>query len=65
MMSGNEERHAQHGKGDAMLEELEIRRLIENWVLWRDAGDWDRFATVWHPNGRIMTTWCQASASSN
>jgi hypothetical protein len=46
-----------------MFEELEIRRLIENWVLWRDAGDWDRFATVWHPNGRIMTTWCQASAS--
>lgn len=25
-----------------------IRELIENWVLWRDAGDWERFRTVWH-----------------
>jgi hypothetical protein len=21
-----------------------IRELIENWVLWRDAGNWERFA---------------------
>ncbi len=20
-----------------------IRDLVENWALWRDAGDWDRF----------------------
>ena len=25
-----------------------IRELLENWVVWRDAGDWDRFRTVWH-----------------
>ena len=23
---------------------LEIRDLIENWAVWRDAGDWQRFA---------------------
>jgi len=23
-----------------------IRELIENWAVWRDAGDWERFATV-------------------
>ena len=40
-------------------DELEIRRLIERWALWRDAGDWDRFATVWHPDGVMMATWFQ------
>jgi hypothetical protein len=39
-----------------------IRQLIENWVVWRDAGDWDAFRTVWHDDGRMMATWCQASA---
>jgi hypothetical protein len=47
----------------AVLEQLEIRTLIENWVLWRDAGDWDRFAALWHPNGRMITTWSQAPAA--
>lgn len=40
----------------------EIRQLIENWVVWRDAGDWEDFRTVWHDDGRMMATWCQASA---
>ncbi len=39
-----------------------IRELVENWVLWRDAGDWDRFATVWHPDGVMMATWFQGPA---
>jgi len=40
-----------------------IRELLENWVLWRDTGDWERFATVWHDDARMITTWYQASAS--
>ena len=40
-----------------------IRELLENWVIWRDAGEWDRFATVWHDDGRMMATWFQATAS--
>src|SRR3982751_4394188 len=40
-----------------------IRQLIENWALWRDAGDWDRFATVWHPDARMMATWFQGPAT--
>lgn len=44
---------------DALQEELRIRQLIERWVVWRDAGDWDRFATVWHPEGVMMATWFQ------
>lgn len=39
-----------------------IRQLIENWVVWRDAGEWDAFRSVWHDDGRMMATWCQASA---
>jgi hypothetical protein len=46
----------------AALEQLEIRTLIENWVLWRDSGEWDRFATLWRPDGRMITTWSQATA---
>ena len=38
-----------------------IRDLLENWVVWRDAGDWERFRTVWHPDGRMMATWTQAT----
>jgi hypothetical protein len=40
-----------------------IRELVENWVLWRDAGDWDRFATVWHHDGVMMATWFQGTAT--
>ena len=47
---------------DAMNERLAIRELVENWALWRDAGDWERFRTVWHDDGRMMATWFQGSA---
>ncbi len=39
---------------------LLVRELVEKWVLYRDAGDWERFRTVWHEDGRMMATWCQA-----
>ena len=42
-----------------MQAELEIRQMVERWALWRDAGDWTRFATVWHPEGVMMATWFQ------
>jgi hypothetical protein len=41
---------------------IAIRQLVENWVLWRDAGDWERFRTVWHADGRMMATWFQGTA---
>ena len=44
-------------------DELEIRQLVENWALWRDAGFWDRFATVWHDDGWMTATWFQGPAS--
>ena len=44
-----------------MSDREEIRDLIQNWVLWRDAGDWERFRTVWHPDGRMQATWFQGT----
>jgi SnoaL-like domain len=41
---------------------LAIRALVENWAVWRDAGDWERFRTVWHGGGRMMATWFQGTA---
>ena len=49
--------------GDGGLaERMAIRELIENWALWRDAGDWERFRTVWHDDGVMMATWFQGTA---
>ena len=47
---------------DETLDSLAIRDLIENWAVWRDAGDWERFATVWHDDGVMMATWFQGPA---
>jgi hypothetical protein len=47
---------------DELIARLKIRELIENWAVWRDAGDWERFATVWHDDGVMMATWFQGSA---
>lgn len=41
---------------------LAIREAVENWVVWRDAGDWERFATVWHSDGWMTATWFQGPA---
>jgi len=43
------------------VDRLDIRALIENWVLWRDARLWDRFRTVWHKDGQMWATWFQGS----
>lgn len=43
-----------------LLDRIAIRALVENWAVWRDAGDWERFATCWHADGYMMATWCQA-----
>jgi len=48
----------------SLLDRLRIREVIENWALWRDAGDWERFRTVWHAEGRMMATWFQGSADA-
>jgi hypothetical protein len=47
---------------ETTTDELAIRQLVDNWALWRDAGDWDRFATVWHDDGWMTATWFQGPA---
>jgi hypothetical protein len=47
---------------ELIAEKLAIRETVENWVLWRDAGDWERFRTVWHPEGWMNATWFQGPA---
>jgi hypothetical protein len=47
---------------DSLVDRILIRELVENWVVYRDSGDWERFRSVWHEDGRMMATWCQASA---
>jgi hypothetical protein len=47
---------------DLTADKLAIREVVENWVLWRDAGDWGHFATVWHSDGWMTATWFQGPA---
>jgi hypothetical protein len=41
---------------------LAISETVNNWALWRDAGDWERFRTVWHEDGWMTATWFQGPA---
>src|SRR5215471_4735063 len=39
-----------------------IREAVENWVVFRDSADWERFATVWHEDAWMTATWFQGPA---
>jgi hypothetical protein len=47
-----------------LIARLTIREVVENWVVWRDSGDWDRFQDVWHDDGIMMATWFQGPAEA-
>jgi hypothetical protein len=42
-----------------MLDTLTIKEVVENWAVFRDSGDWERFRSVWHEEGVMMATWFQ------
>jgi len=44
------------------LDRLAIAETINNWAVWRDAGDWERFRSVWHEDGWMTATWFQGPA---
>jgi len=46
----------------ALLDKLTIIETVQNWAVWRDAGDWERFRTVWHDDGWMSATWFQGPA---
>jgi hypothetical protein len=39
-----------------------IAEVVQNWAVWRDAGDWERLRTVWHDDGWMTATWFQGPA---
>ncbi len=46
-----------------LLDRLAIMQVVNDWVLWSDSGDWQRFATVWHDDGWMTATWFQGPAT--
>ena len=54
--------HSGQDQAEQARDRMLIRELVENWAVWRDAGDWERFRTVWHDDGRMNATWKQGSA---
>lgn len=46
-----------------LADDLALRRLVQDWAVWRDAGDWTRFAGCWHDGARMMATWFQGPAT--
>jgi ketosteroid isomerase-like protein len=47
---------------DALLDRLSIAEVVENWVLFSDSGDWAGFASVWHDDAWMTSTWFQGPA---
>jgi hypothetical protein len=41
----------------------QIRKVVEDWALYRDAGLWDEFAALWHDDGWMTATWFQGPAT--
>jgi len=48
---------------DVRAAKAAIREVIDDWVVASDAGDWERFATVWHDDGWMTATWFQGPAT--
>jgi hypothetical protein len=51
------------GSEGGLNDKTEIIEIVQNWALWRDAGDWERFRTVWHDDGWMTATWFQGPAA--
>ena len=39
-----------------------IREIIDNWIIFSDSGNWERFAECWHDDGFMAATWFRAPA---
>lgn len=47
---------------DTAADELAIHAVVNDWVIWSDSGDWERFSTVWHADAWMTATWFQGPA---
>ena len=45
-----------------LLDKLAIRQTVDNWAIYRDSADWERFKTVRHDDGWMTATWFQGPA---
>jgi hypothetical protein len=52
-----------NGNEGQLSDRLEIIGVVHNWAIWRDAGDWERFRSVWHDDGWMTATWFQGPAA--
>ena len=41
------------------VDTMQIRDNIERWAVYRDSFMWDKFRTVWHPDGIMTATWTE------
>jgi len=48
---------------DLVADKRAIREIVDQWVIYSDAGDWERFARLWHDDGWMSATWFQAPAA--
>jgi SnoaL-like domain len=48
---------------DRLIATLHIREVVDNWVIFRDSGNWPGFGTVWHDDGWMTATWFQGPAA--
>lgn len=51
-------------EGAASADRFAIRELVENWAIYRDSGDWERFRSVWSDGGWMTATWFQGPADA-
>ena len=54
------ERHAMDTTLAAQARDTEI---VNDWVVFSDSGDWEGFATVWHDDAWMTSTWFQGPAT--
>jgi hypothetical protein len=48
---------------DTLGAKLAIQEIVNDWVVFSDSGNWEGFATVWHDDGWMTSTWFQGPAS--
>lgn len=46
-----------NGPDDLALERFKLRELAEGWPCYRDACEWENFASIFHPGAQLYTTW--------
>jgi hypothetical protein len=48
--------------GKEMDDRTAIVQIVQDWAIWRDCGDWERFRSVWHDDAWMTATWFQGPA---